>query len=214
MSEHTFPVRGSRTIYRGRVMAVRADEVEMPGGRVAVREIVEHAGAVAIVALDSQRRLAVIEQYRHAVGRRLHELPAGLLDVAGEDPVAAAARELAEEAGLSAANWSVLVDLSPSPGFSDESVRVYLATGLTVVGRPETASDDEESELTLRWLPITEAVQAVFSGEIVNAVSVASILAVHAVISEDATPRPVDTPWQDRPSAFAPARSGESDPAH
>lgn len=199
---HGFPVRESRRIYRGRVMALRADEVEMPGGRVATREIVEHPGAVAIAAVDEQDRLAVIEQYRHAVGRRLCELPAGLLDVAGEDPAKTAARELAEEAGLAAAEWSVLVDLVPSPGFTDESVRVYLASGLSEVPRPDLG-DDEEADLQVGWLPLDDAVRQVLAGEIVNATSAAGILAVHAVRSGVARPRPVDAPWPDRPTAFA-----------
>jgi ADP-ribose pyrophosphatase len=201
-ARHTFPVRDTRRIYRGRVMALRADEVEMPGGRVATREIVEHPGAVAIAAVDEQGRIAVIDQYRHAVRRRLRELPAGLLDHAGENPVDAAARELTEEAGLTATEWSVLVDLDTSPGFSDESVRVFLATGLAVVARPDLG-DDEESELQVGWLPLADAVRAVLAGEIVNAVSAAGILAVHAVRSGLARPRPVDAPWPDRPTAFA-----------
>ncbi|MGH8920797.1 MAG: NUDIX domain-containing protein, partial [Actinomycetes bacterium] len=104
---HNFPVRSSKEIYTGRVMALRSDEVEMPGGEVAVREILEHPGAVAIAALDADDRLMMIHQYRHPVARRLWELPAGLLDVAGEDPLDAAKRELAEEAGLEAEHWSV-----------------------------------------------------------------------------------------------------------
>lgn len=199
---HSFPVRMTREIYRGRVMAVRADQVEMPGGRLATREIVEHHGAVAIAALDSGNRLAVIDQYRHAVRRRLCELPAGLLDVSGEDPAVTAARELAEEAGLAATDWSVLLDVVPSPGFTDESVRVYLARGLSEVQRPEPG-DDEEADLRIGWLPLDEAVAGVFSGEIVNAVSVAAVLAVQAVLTGVASARPVDAPWRDRPSAFA-----------
>jgi 8-oxo-dGTP pyrophosphatase MutT (NUDIX family) len=199
---HGFPVRGSRTIYQGRVMALRADEVEMPGGRVATREIVEHPGAVAIAAVDERDRLAVIHQYRHAVRHRLIELPAGLLDVEGEDPAKTAARELAEEVGLVASEWSVLLDLVPSPGFTDESVRVYLATGLSEVSRPELG-DDEESELEVGWLPLVEAVPKVLAGEIVNAVSAAGILAVAAVRCGAARPRPVEAAWPDRPTAFA-----------
>jgi 8-oxo-dGDP phosphatase len=199
---HDYPVEDSERIYRGRVMALRADHVRMPGGRVAVREIVEHMGAVAVAALDDRGRLAVIEQYRHAVRRRLLELPAGLLDVPGEHPATAAARELAEEAGLAATDWSVLLDLDPSPGFSDESVRVFLARGVTEVERPEPG-DDEESELRLRWLPVDEAVRAALSGELVNAVSVAAVLAVHVVLAGSGGTRPVDAPWPDRPHAFA-----------
>jgi 8-oxo-dGDP phosphatase len=201
-ARHTFPVHASRSIYRGRVMALRADEVEMPGGRVATREIVEHPGAVAIAAVDEQGRIAVIDQYRHAVRRRLRELPAGLLDHARENPVDAAARELTEEAGLTASEWSVLVDLDTSPGFSDESVRVFLATGLSEVERPDLG-DDEESELRVSWLPLADAVRAALAGEIANGVAVAGILAVHAVRSGLAPARPVDAPWPDRPTAFA-----------
>jgi ADP-ribose pyrophosphatase len=199
---HTFPVRETKDIYRGRVMAVRADQVEMPGGRLATREIVEHFGAVAIAALDADNRLAVIDQYRHAVQRRLCELPAGLLDVTGEDPATTAARELAEEAGLAASDWSVLLDVVPSPGFCDESVRVYLARGLSEVARPEPG-DDEEADLRIGWLPIADALAGVFAGEIVNAVSVAAVLAVQAVLSGMAHPRSNAAPWRDRPSALA-----------
>ena len=144
----------------------------MPGGRVAVREILEHPGAVAIAALDADDRLMMIHQYRHAVGRRLWELPAGLLDVRGEDPLVTAQRELAEEAGLAATDWSVLVDVAPSPGFTDEAVRVYLARGLAEVGRPELG-DDEEADLAARWVSLPVAVRMVLSGTIVNATTVA-----------------------------------------
>ena len=135
-ARHDFPVAESTDIYRGKVMALRADEVVMPGGGAARREIIEHPGAVAIAALDPDDRIMMIYQYRHALGRRLWEMPAGLLDVAGEDPLETARRELREEAGLEAAEWAVLIDVAPSPGFSDESVRVYLARGLTEVDRP------------------------------------------------------------------------------
>ena len=101
----------------------------MPGGKIVTREIVEHFGAVAIVAMDDEGRVPMVYQYRHPFGRRLWELPAGLLDVNGEAPHLTAARELREEAGLQAQTWRVLVDLDSTPGFSDESVRVYLATG-------------------------------------------------------------------------------------
>jgi 8-oxo-dGDP phosphatase len=96
----------------------------------------------------------------------------------------------------------VLLDLAPSPGFTDESVRVYLARELREVGRPESG-DDEEAELSLVWLPLSEAVRAALAGEIVNAVSVAAVLAVHAVLAGAARPRPLDAGWRDRPTAFA-----------
>jgi len=102
----------------------------------------------------------MIHQYRHALRRRLWELPAGLLDVRGEDPLVTAQRELTEETGLAASEWSTLVDLAPSPGFTEEAVRVYLARGLTEVGRP-AVEGDEEADLTTRWVSLPVAVRMV-----------------------------------------------------
>ena len=208
---HDFPVQDSAEIYAGRVMALRSDRVVMPGGRVATREIVEHPGAVAVVALDADDRVMMIHQYRHAVRRRLWELPAGLLDVAGEDPVLTAQRELAEESGLAATEWSVLIDVVPSPGFSDESVRVFLARGISEVGRPapdgHDGGDNEEADLTLRWVSMPVAVRMVLSGSIVNGVTVAAVLAAHVLAGAPSAARPADAPWQDRPTRFA-ARTG------
>ncbi len=201
-NEHDFPVQSTKDIYIGRVMGLRSDEVVMPGGGVATREILEHPGAVAIAALDQDDRLMMIFQYRHAVSRRLWELPAGLLDVAEEDPQRTAERELAEEAGLAASDWAVLVDIAPSPGFSDESVRVFLARDLTEVGRPDLG-DDEESDLTSRWIPLTVAVRMVLTGGIVNGVTAAAVLAANAVAGMSSALRPLDTPWPDRPTRFA-----------
>lgn len=178
----------------------------MPGGNTARREVVEHFGAVAVVAVDEDRRVAMVYQYRHPVGRRLWELPAGLLDAAGEDPAVTAARELHEEAGLSAQHWSVLADMVTSPGFSDEAVRVYLASGLTHIDRP--AADDEEADLSLHWFDIEHAAQRVLAGEIVNSIAAVGILAAHAVLVDGKSTRPVDAPWPDRPSAFAARQEG------
>jgi 8-oxo-dGTP pyrophosphatase MutT (NUDIX family) len=153
------------------------------------------------VAMNDDGNIPMVYQYRHAFGRRLWELPAGLLDAAGEPPHLTAARELEEEAGLQASTWRVLVDLNTAPGFSDESVRVYLATGLTEVGRPE--AHDEEADMTMRWYPIAEAAGRVLRGEIVNSIAVAGILAAHAVTTGFGEPRPLDSPWIDRSKAFA-----------
>jgi 8-oxo-dGTP pyrophosphatase MutT (NUDIX family) len=117
----------------------------------------------------------------------------------GEPPQATAARELQEEAGLAAAQWRVLVDVVTSAGFSDESVRVFLATGITEIDRPQ--AHDEEADLMVERVPVSEAVRMVLSGEIVNSIAVAGILAVHALDGE--TLRPVDAVWTDRPGAFA-----------
>lgn len=204
---HDFAVVDSDDIYRGKVLAVRRDQVRMPAGGTSVREIMEHPGAVAVAALDADDRLVMIYQYRHAVGRRLWEMPAGLLDVAGEDDVVTARRELAEEVGVAAEEWSVLIDVASSPGFSDESVRVYLATGLTDVGRPDLGADDEEADLEIHRIPLADAVAMVFDGTIVNSSCLAAVLAVHAVRTGAARTRPVDAPWPDRPTRFA-ARRG------
>ena len=201
MAEHDFETVSSEIVYRGNILALRADQVRMPGGNTAKREVVEHYGAVAVAAVDDDARVAVIYQYRHPLGRRLWELPAGLLDEPGEDPAIAAGRELREETGFTAQGWSVLVDLACSPGFTDEAIRVYLARGLEHVGRPE--ADDEEADLTVHWFDIEHAAQRVLSGEIVNSTTAAGILAAHAVIIGGAPTRPVDAPWPDRPTAFA-----------
>lgn len=209
MTRHDFPVESSEVLYSGRVMALRSDQVVMPGGRVATREIVEHPGAVAVVALDADDRIMMIHQYRQAVRRRLWELPAGLLDVAGEDPVLTAQRELAEEAGLAAEEWSVLLDIVPSPGFSDESIRVFLARGVTEVGRTDMGaeeSDNEEADLTVKWVSMPVAVRMVLAGTIVNATTVAAVLAAHVLAAAPTAARPVDAPWTDRPTRFAARR--------
>jgi 8-oxo-dGDP phosphatase len=201
VAEHVFETTSSETLHTGKIFALRIDHVRMPGGKIVTREVVEHYGAVAIVAMDDDGRIPMVYQYRHPIGRRLWELPAGLLDINGEAPHLTAARELREEVGLHAQNWQVLVDLDSTPGFSDESVRVYLATGLTQVGRPE--AHDEEADMTVQWCPIAEAVQRIFSGEIVNSLAVGGILAAYAVSNGIAEPRSVDAPWIDRPTAFS-----------
>jgi 8-oxo-dGDP phosphatase len=199
VAEHDFETVESETLYVGKIFALRVDDVRMPGGKTAKREVVENFGAVAVLAIDEENNIVLVYQYRQPLGRRLWELPAGLLDLGGEPPHVTAARELQEEVGLSAKDWRVLVDLDTAPGFSDESVRVFRATVLSDIGRPD--SHDEEADLVVKWFPLVEAVRMVFSGEIVNSIAVAGILAAHAMPDTDAM-RPVDAPWTDRPTSF------------
>jgi ADP-ribose pyrophosphatase len=182
-------------------LALRVDQVLMPGGGTATREVIEHYGAVAVAAVDEDRRVALIYQYRHPLGHRLWELPAGLLDAPGEDPLTTAKRELQEEVGLAATDWRVLVDVASSPGFTDEAVRAYLATGLSHVDRPD--AEDEEADLSLHWFSLDKAFDMALAGEIINGTSVAGVLAAYAAVILGKPTRPADAPWQDRPTAFA-----------
>ncbi|MCQ4120145.1 NUDIX domain-containing protein [Rhodococcus tibetensis] len=199
---HEFDILDSRIVYSGAILALRLDEVAMPNGRTAEREVVEHHGAVAVVVLDDENRLVLIHQYRHPVGRRLWEIPAGLLDDPDEDPLEAAKRELAEETGLGAKQWSVLVDVAVSPGFTDESVRVYFARDLYTVDRPEP--EHEEADLEIARFPLDEVVAMVLRGEIVNATAVSGIMSLAAVRSQpDTQLRDRHAPWVDRPVTFS-----------
>lgn len=204
---HEFMTLSSELLLDAPIIAVRRDEVAMPDDHVAYREVVEHLGAVAVVALNESNQIAMVNQYRHSVGRRLWELPAGLLDVAGEDELSGAKRELMEEAGLAASSWSVLTDLVTSPGFCEETARVYLAQNLSEVERPE-AIGDEEADMDFAWVGVDDAVAKIFAGEISNSIAVSGILAAAQVISGKAEPRSVDEPFELRPTSIAARRKG------
>ncbi|CCI83624.1 NUDIX domain-containing protein [Corynebacterium otitidis] len=198
---HTFEVTSSRILLEAPIIAVRSDEVTMPGGGSATREVVEHFGATAIAAVDDDGRVAMVRQYRHTVGRRLWELPAGLLDVAGEDPLDCARRELVEEAGLKAESWGLLLDLVPSPGYGAETIRVFLARGLRPTERPEAA--EEEADMELEFWDLDEAVNAALDGRVVNSIAVAGLFAAREVLSGRREPRSTDEPFDLRPEALA-----------
>ncbi|RKT56605.1 NUDIX domain-containing protein [Saccharothrix australiensis] len=200
-ARHEFETVATRDLHVGRVVALRVDEVAMPGGGTASREIVEHLGAVAVAAVDSDGSVTLIHQYRHPLGKRIWELPAGLLDSAGEQPLEAARRELVEEVGLAAREWSTLVDVAASPGFTDEVVRVFLARDLSEVDREQLG--EEEADLEARRFPLDEAVRMALAGEIVNGAAVAGLLAAQAVLAGRSEARPADAPFTDRPTRFA-----------
>ncbi|MBU5655564.1 NUDIX hydrolase [Corynebacterium aurimucosum] len=204
---HDFRTVGSEMLVDAPIIAVRRDDVIMPGEVVAQREIVEHLGAVAVVALDENNRVAMVQQYRHSVAKRLWELPAGLLDVKGEDELSGAQREFQEEAGLAAEEWAVLTDLVTSPGFCEEAVRVFLARGLSPVEKL-AAEGDEEADMDFAWVPLAEAVERILAGEIVNSIAVAGILAAYACVQEGRTARSVEAPFELRPQSLAQRRPG------
>lgn len=202
---HQFDVVDSEIVLEAPILAVRRDQVRMPGGNVSAREIVEHFGAVAVVAADENNRLYLLNQWRQAAGQRLVELPAGLLDVADEDPLEAAKRELVEEAGLEAESWSLLTDMFSSPGFAEEAVRIYLARGLRAVDRPE--AHDEEADMTASWVSVEDAVAMAMGGEISNGIALSGVLLAGQVLLHGATPRSVAESFDIRPTALAKRRT-------
>ena len=194
--EH-WPVVSSAELLRTHLIAVRTDKVLTPEKNLAERDVVLHPGAVAVLALDDADRILMIRQYRHPVGRLLWEIPAGLRDVAGEEPWVTAPRELMEEAGYRAKDWRVLADYYPSPGYSTERLRVFLARDLEPIPAAERhfVLRDEEAHMLLDWLPLDEAVRKVFAGELHNGPAVLAIMAGYAARSGGYDRlRPADAP--------------------
>ncbi|MFT4214475.1 MAG: NUDIX hydrolase [Microbacterium sp.] len=191
------PVISSSTPFTGRVWNIRRDEVSYNGEPI-VREYMDHTGAVAVLALDDDGRVLLIKQYRHPVRMREWEIPAGLLDVAGEDALSAAQRELAEEADLTAARWDVLAEFFTSPGGSDEAIRIYLARGLTAADEV-FARDAEEADIEVRWAALDDVVDAVLARQLQNPSLALGALAAHAARARDwSTLAPGDAPWPRR----------------
>lgn len=190
----SYSVRSSETVFEGRIVSVRQDEIEMSDGSTGRRDIVVHPGAVGVIALDDQDRVVMIRQYRHPVRSYLWEVPAGLKDVPGEALVETARRELAEEAGLAADRWHRLLDLYATPGGSDEAVTVFLARDLHPADRPlDFVLSGEELDLEVRLVPLTEALAAVQAGRVHNSLAAAGILAAVAAKAEGwQTLRPPD----------------------
>jgi ADP-ribose pyrophosphatase len=168
-------VVSSDLVFHGAVWDVRDDRVRYGEGEIR-RQYVAHTGAVAIVAMDDRERVLLIQQYRHPIRHRDWELPAGLLDIAGEEPLEAARRELAEEADLVAAHWEPLVSSWTTPGGNDELIHVFLATGVSKAPVAH-AREDEEADIRVEWVPLHEAVDAVLAGRMRNGILSLGVLA-------------------------------------
>ncbi|MFC8502651.1 NUDIX domain-containing protein [Pedococcus sp. NPDC057267] len=195
------PVVSTEVAMHGLVWDVVRDRVDLGEAGEVTREYVRHPGAVAVAALDEQGRICLIQQYRHPVRAFEWEVPAGLLDVDGEAPHLAAARELHEEADLTAATWNVLVDYVSSPGGLDEGLRIFLARDLAEVPHAERHDrDGEELGMPVRWVALEDVRDAVLAGRVHNATLAIAALAVLAARDLDwSTLRPADAPWPGHP---------------
>jgi 8-oxo-dGDP phosphatase len=171
-----FRIVGERPVWTGQRVTVALVNVEGPDGSHHEREVVHHQGAVGVVPLHDDGTVTLVHQYRAAVGAALWEIPAGLRDVEGEPTDETARRELAEEVGLRAARLDHLLTFHNSPGFSDEAVVVYLATGLSEV--PDDRQSIEEQHMLVERLPLDEALAMVDDGRISDAKTVIGLLAI------------------------------------
>ncbi|SEJ70010.1 NUDIX domain-containing protein [Demequina mangrovi] len=196
------PVAQSRLVFQGGVWDVRSDDVDLGESGVVTRDYIHHTGAVAIMALNDADELYLVRQYRHPVQAETWEPPAGLLDLAGEPPVDAAARELHEEADLRAGRWDTLLDFMTSPGGSSEGIRIFLARDLSEVPEAERhARHEEERDMEGRWVPLAEVLASIWAGEAQSPTIVAGALALDAAKRSGwELLRPADAPWRRPPS--------------
>jgi 8-oxo-dGTP pyrophosphatase MutT (NUDIX family) len=162
-------------IHKGMVWDLVSDTFEFNGQRL-TREYVDHTGAVAVLAFNEKEELLLLRQYRRPVGKYLMELPAGLLDIPGEALIDCAKRELAEEAGLEAANWSELISFHTTPGGNNEAISIFVAKELSVSSLVFEATG-EEIDMPKSWVPIKEAVKLVLGGQIMSPSAVVGIMA-------------------------------------
>ncbi len=195
-----WPILEHNLLSSGRVCDFVRNRVRTPDGGEMTREYMVHPCAVAVMALDEEGRVAVVRQYRHPVGFRLIEPPAGLLDHPGEDYFEAAKRELAEEAMLAASDWRLLVDLFTTPGGCEESIRIYLATGLVAVDRPHGfVLEGEEMHMDIHWVHVDELVDAAFAGRVQSPSMLTGALSLKLALERGLdTLRAADSPWPAR----------------
>ncbi|WP_300418284.1 NUDIX hydrolase [uncultured Oscillibacter sp.] len=163
---------GREDKFAGRIVTVHVDTVELPGGRTATREVVDHPGGVAVLALDDDNNVLAVTQYRYPFGRTTLEIPAGKLDHPGEDPYAAGLRELEEETGAVPGRYESLGRILPSPGCYGEILHLYLARDLRMAAQHL----DEDEFLNVERIPFAEMVRRCLSGEIEDAKTVAAVL--------------------------------------
>lgn len=203
---HEVPVLSHERVFDGAVWDVVREEFSYADQSI-MREYVDHTGAVAVLALDADERMLLIKQYRHPVRCRDWEIPAGLLDVAGENPLSAAQRELAEEADLTADQWNVLVDFYTSPGGSSEAIRIYLARGLHATDEPFDRRE-EEADIEVGWAPLDQVVDAVLARTLQNpSLCIGALAAQAARRGGFASLGAADEPWIGRPRSGRQARS-------
>jgi 8-oxo-dGTP pyrophosphatase MutT (NUDIX family) len=197
------PIVDRKTVFSGMVWDVRHDAFELNGERIE-RDYIVHPGAVAIIALNDSGELLLIEQYRHAQGKIMWEAPAGLMDLANEDPLETAKRELFEETGYVAKTWHVLLDLANTPGGSSEQIRIYFARDLSLHpdGRPTGSA--EELDMPVHWIPIKDVLESIRRGAVTNPQLVAGTHAALIAMAEpDMALRSEDAPWHAREDVLA-----------
>ncbi|MEU2264094.1 NUDIX hydrolase [Streptomyces sp. NPDC019645] len=194
-------VTATATPFRGNKTSVRTDDVVMPDGSVVRRDYQVHPGSVAVLALDEDDRVLVLRQYRHPVRQKLWEIPAGLLDVPGENPLTAAQRELYEEAHVKAVDWRVLADVYTTPGGCDEAVRIFLARDLSEAEGERFQVSEEEADMELARVPLPDLVRGVLAGDLHNNCLVVGVLSLTAALTGDGLDslRPAEAPWPARP---------------
>lgn len=196
------PVTSTKTLASNPIFELREEKIDFDGETL-TRSWVKHLSAVAVVPVDAEGRVLMIRQYRHPVRSELWEIPAGLLDAENESLLAAAQRELFEEADLQASTWSTLVDFYVTPGMSDEGVRIYLAEDLQVVPEDQRHQREaEEARLVTAWVPLQEAVDAILAGKVHNGPAVVGILGLNAQRSSGLTPRSTDSAWENHPRGY------------
>lgn len=160
----------SKCVYRGRALTLNEERATFPDGRQAILEVVRHPGGAGALALDEDGRICLIRQFRYAAGGWLWEIPAGRLE-SGEAALHCARRELAEEAGIQAADWQPLGTLLPSPGICDERIHLFLARDLVQVPTAHEAGEYIE----IHWLSLDEGLARICAGEIVDAKTVIAL---------------------------------------